>query len=97
VDVSASLDGAALLTTGQMLAAVLATLFLTAAEVGCSSAEDGGLRRELRMCVSSWRLVLVSGVAHFFAIVSVNLALFHGTVTLVSIIKATELVFTVGL
>lgn len=94
MDVSASLDGAALLTTGQMLAALVATLLLATLEVGC--AEDG-LREELRLCAHSWRLVLLSGVAHFLAIVSVNLALFHGTVTLVSIIKATELVFTAAM
>ena len=80
--------------TGQMLAALIATLLLTSAEVGCTR---DGLREEMRMCAESWQLVLLSGVAHFLAIVSVNLALFHGTVTLVSIIKATELVFTASL
>ena len=94
LNVSATLDGAALLTTGQMLAALFATTMLTAAEVGCTR---DALREEFRMCVDAWQLVLLSGVAHFLAIVSVNLALFHGTVTLVSIIKATELVFTATL
>ena len=93
VNISATFDGAALLTTGQMLAALLATILLTTAEVGC----HGALREEFRMCVDSWQLVLLSGVSHFLAIISVNLALFHGTVTLVSIIKATELVFTAAL
>ena len=77
-----------------MLAALMATLLLAGAESGCTGS---GLREEMRMCVESWQLVLLSGVAHFLAIVSVNLALFHGTVTLVSIIKATELVFTASL
>ena len=70
-----------------MLAALIATLLLTSAEVGCTR---DGLREEMRMCAESWQLVLLSGVAHFLAVVSVNLALFHGTVTLVSIIKAAD-------